>query len=72
MFLKNDSVKVAKICRVFAKLHRIILTKVSLCLQINGKQNNTFQFLVELIANKMHETTVKLVPTQRQYADRSY
>ena len=39
MFLLNDSVKAAKIRHVFAKLHRIVLTKVSLCLQINGKQN---------------------------------
>ena len=34
-----------------------------------GKQNTTFQFSVELISNKMHETTLKLVITQKQYAD---
>ena len=46
MFLCNDSVKVAKIQSVFAKSHRNVFTKVSLCLQINGKQNTTFQFAV--------------------------
>ena len=45
---------------------------VSLCLQINGKQNTTFQFSVKLFPNKMHEATFKLVLTQRQYVDRSY
>ena len=72
MLSLNDSVKVAKIRRVFAKLHQIVFTKVSLCLQINGKQNTTFQVSVELISYKMHEATLKLVLTQRQYADRSY
>ena len=64
MFLLNDSLKVAKIRHAFVKLHRIVFTKVSLCLQINGKQNTTFQFSVELISNKMHEATLKLVITQ--------
>ena len=73
MFLLfNDSVKVAKFRRVFVKLHRLVFTKVSLCLQINGKQNTTFQFAVKIFSNKMHEATVKLVLTQRQYVDRSY
>ena len=48
------------------------LFKVSLCLQINGKQNTTFQFSVKLISNKMQEATFKLVLTQRQYIARSY
>ena len=64
--------KVAKIRHAFVKLHRIVFTKVSLYLQINGKQNITFQFSVKLIYNKMHETTFNLVLTQRQYVDRSY
>ena len=64
--------KVAKIRHVFVKLHRIVFTKVSLCLQINGKQNTTFQFSVKNFSNKMHEATVKLVLTQRQYDDRLY
>ena len=68
----NDSVKVAKIRHVFVKLQRIVFTKVSLCLQINGKQNTTFQFSVKLISNKMHKAAFKLVLTQRQYVDRSY
>ena len=68
----NDSVKVAKIGHAFVKLQRIVFTKVSLCLEINGKQNTTFQFSVNLISNKMHEATFKLVLTQRQYVDRSY
>ena len=46
--------------------------KVSLCLQINGKQNTTFQFSVKLFFNKMHIAPFKLVLTQRQYVDRSY
>ena len=71
-FLYNDSVKVARIGHVFVKLQRIVFTKVSLCLEINGKQNTTFQFSVKLISNKMHEATFKLVLTQRQYVDRSY
>ena len=61
MYLYNDSVKVAKNRHVFVKLHRIIFTRVSLCLQINGKQNTTFQFSVKLFSNKMHEATFKLV-----------
>ena len=61
--LSNDSVKVAKIRHVFVKLHRIVL-------QINGKQNITFQFSVKLFSNKMHEATFKLVLTQRQYVVR--
>ena len=64
--------KVAKIRHAFVKLQRIIFTKVSLCLQINGKQNITFQFSVKFIYNKMREATFKLVLTQRQYVDRSY
>ena len=72
IFLYNDSVKVVKIRHVFIKLYRIVFTKVSLCLQINGKQNNTFQFSAKLILNKMHETSFKLVLTQRQFVDRSY
>ena len=57
---------------IFVKLQRIVFTKVSLCLQINGKQNTTFQFLVKLISSEMHEAILKLVLTQRQYVDRSY
>ena len=72
MFLYNESVKVAKIRRAFVKLQRIVFTKVSLRLQINGKQNTTFQFSVKLISHKMHEATFKLDLTQRQYVDRSY
>ena len=64
--------KVAKILHAYVKAQRIVFTKVSLCLQINGKQNTTFQFSVKLISNKMHEATFKLVLTQKQYADRSY
>ena len=64
--------KVAKIRHAFVKLQRIVFTKVSLCLQINGKQNITFQFAVNLIYNKMHESTFKLVLSQRQYVDRAY
>ena len=70
MLLYNDSVKVAKIRHAFLKLQRIVFTIVSLCLQINGKQNTTFQFLVKLISIKMHRGTFKLVLTQRQYVDR--
>ena len=47
-------------------------TKVSLCLQINGKQNTTFQFSVKIFSNKMHEVTFKPVLTQRHYVDSSY
>ena len=64
--------KVAKIRHAFVKLQRLVFTKVSLYLQINGKQNITFQFSVKLIYNKMHEATFKLVLTQIQYVDRSY
>ena len=71
MLFLNDSVKVVKIWHVFAKLHWIIFTNVFLCLQINGKQNTTFQFSAELISNKMHEASLKVILTQRQYADRS-
>ena len=59
IFLYNNSVKVAKIRHAFVKLQRIVFTKVSLCLQIKGKQNTTFQFSVKLISNKMHEETFK-------------
>ena len=51
------------------KLHRIVFTKVFLCLQIND-QHITFQFSVKLLSDKMHESTFKLVLTQRQYVDR--
>ena len=61
--------KVAKIRNVFVKLHRSVFTKGYLCLQINGKQNTTFQFSVKLFSNKMHEATFKLVLSQRQYVD---
>ena len=64
--------KGAKIRHAFVKLQRIVFTKVSLCLQKNGKQNTTFQFSVKLISNKMHEAILKLVLAQRQYVDRSY
>ena len=63
MYLCNDSVKVAKIRHFFAKLHRIVFTKVALCMQINGKQNTTFQFSFKLFSNKMHEAKFKLVLT---------
>ena len=59
--------KALKIRHVFVKLHRIVFTKVSLCLQINGLQNTIFQFSVKLFSNKMHEATFKLVLAQRQY-----
>ena len=61
--------KVAKIRPAFVKLQRFVFTKVSLCLQKNGKQNTTLQFSVKLISNKMHEATLKLVLTQRQHVD---
>ena len=64
--------KVAKIRHVFVKLHRIVFTKVSICLQINSKQNTTFQFSVKLFSNKMHEATFKLVLTQRQYVEHAH
>ena len=64
--------KVAEIRHACVKLQRIVFTKVSLCLQINGKQNTTFQFSVKRISNKMHEATFKLVLTQRKYVDHSY
>ena len=66
------SVNIAKIWHAFVKLQLIVFTKVSLCLQINGKQNTTFQFSAKLISNKLHEVTFKLVLSQRQYVDRSY
>ena len=71
MFVYDDSVKVEKIRHAFVKLQRIVFTKVSLCLQMNGKQNTPLPFSVKLIYNKMHEATFKLVLTQRQYVDRS-
>ena len=61
--------KVAEIYHVFAKLHRIVCTKDSLCLQINGKQNTIFHISFKRVINKMHEATLKLVITQRQYAE---
>ena len=57
--------KVAKIRHSFVKLQRLVFSKVSLYLQINGKQNTTFQFSVKLISNKMHAATFKLVLTQK-------
>ena len=63
--------KVAKIRHALVKLQQIVFTKVSLRLQINDKQNTTFQFSVKHISNKMHEATFKLTLTQRQYVDRS-
>ena len=63
---------VAEIRHAFVKLQGIVFTKVSLCLQINDKQNISFHFSVKLISNKIHEATFKLVLTQRQYVDRSY
>ena len=72
LFLYNDSVKIAKIRHAFAKLQQIVFAKVSLCLQINGMKNTTFQFSVKLISNRMHEAIFKLVLTQRQYVDGSY
>ena len=63
--------KVAKIRHALVKLQRIVFTKVSLCLQINDKQNTTLQFSVKLISNKIREATFKLMLTQRQYVDRS-
>ena len=64
--------KNAKIRHAFVKVQRIVFTKISLCLEINGKQNITFWSSVKIIYNKMHEATFKLVLTQRQYVDRSY
>ena len=64
--------KVTKIQHVFVKLHSIVFSKVSLCLQINGKQNTTFQFSVKLFSDKMHEATFKLVLIQRQNVDHLY
>ena len=52
---------VTKIQHVFVKLHRIVFTKVSLCLQINGNQTTTLRFSVKLFSNKIHEATFKLV-----------
>ena len=72
IFLFNDSVKVAKILHVFVKLQQIVFTKFPLCLEINGKQNTTFQSSVKLFSDKMRDPTFKLVLTQRQYVDRSY
>ena len=64
--------KVAEIRHAFVILQGIVFTKVSLCLQINGKQNTTFQFPVKLISNKMRKATFKLVLNQIKYVDRSY
>ena len=72
MYLYNNSVKVVKIGHLFVNLHRFGFTKVSLCLQINGKQNTTFQFSFKLFSKEMDEATFKLVLTQRKYVDRSY
>ena len=51
----------------FVNLHWIVFTKVSLCLQINDKQNTTFQFSVKFFSYKIHEAIFKLVLSQRQY-----
>ena len=75
IFLYIDSVKVAKIRHSFVKLQRVVFVFTYVIyhgLQINGKQNTTFQFSVKLISSKMYEATFKLVLTQRQYVDRSY
>ena len=64
--------RVAKFWHAFVQLQRILFTKVSLCLEINGTQTTTFQSSVKLFSNKMHKATFKLVLTQRQYVDRSY
>ena len=61
MFLSNGSVKVVKIRHSFVKLHQTVF-----------KQNATFQFSVEHISYKMHDATLKLFITRRQYVDRSY
>ena len=42
--------KGVKVQHTFVELHRIVFTKVSLYLQINGKQIATFWFSVELIS----------------------
>ena len=66
MFSQNDSVKVAKIQHVFAELHQIVFTKVSLRLQINGKKTPPFSFQLHfpLIKCTMHDATLRLVITQ--------
>ena len=68
----DERINFANIRHAFDKIQRIVFIKVSLCLQINGKQNTTFQFSVKPISNKMHEATFKLVLSVRQYVDRSY
>ena len=52
MLFYNDSVKVVKIQHVIAKLHRIISTKVTLCLQINENKTPPFSFQLNLILTK--------------------
>ena len=52
--------------------HFWTLAPLLLCVQIDDKQNTTFQFSVKIISNKIHEATFKLVLTQRQHVDRSY
>ena len=64
--------KVAEIRHALVKLQGIVFTKVSLCLQINDKQNTTSQFSVKLTSNKTKEATFKVVLTQGQFVDRSY
>ena len=63
--------KLRKSGMFFVKIHRILFTEVSLCLQINDKQNTTFQFSVNFFSTKMHDATFKLVLTQRHHVDRS-
>ena len=50
--------KNAKIRHAFVKFQRIVFAKISLCLQLNGKQNITFPFSVKIIYNKKHEATL--------------
>ena len=47
MFLSNDSEKDAILRHVFAKLHRLVFAKVSLCLQINCKHHLSVLVYVE-------------------------
>ena len=41
----------------FVKLQRIVYTTVSLCLQINDKQNTTFQFSVKVYVHGFEHIT---------------
>ena len=71
IYLFNVFVKVANIRHVLLNYIESF-SLFSVCLQINGKQNTTFQFSVKLFSNKMHEATFKLDLTQRQYVNGSY